>query len=411
MEVLSQNYDLSVLNVYRIATAYDYTNSSIRPKIDNIWKGTYNCIANLNIMLEYIDKVDPKIFRDDNRHLYKGEALGLRAFLHFDMLRIFAPSHLDNPNASAIPYVTRYAPMVTQQSTVGAALDSIARDLQLAVTLLANDSLHIAASKYNNSHRSAYFNYYAAVATLARVYLYKGDKVNALKYAEEIIEESERATNSAFFWTHYTSLESPYEYEVDRAFSREQIFYLRINNMADLINPWFTKHTSASVNPNALSLSTPKEEAVFETAMGFGNDYRRINCFKQDGQARYLSKFWQYENGPHNNRFPLIRKTEAFYIAAEILKDSDKNRAIELLNTVRSRRRLGDFPLPMTLTPEEVQNEIFKEYRKEFLAEGQLFFYYKRLNLPAIEGSSEPADNRVYVLPKPDNEMEFGHRQ
>ncbi len=94
-----------------------------------------------------------------------------------------------------------------------------------------------------------------------------------------------------------------------------------------------------------------------------------------------------------------------------MLKDSDKARAISLLNTVRSYRKLGDFPLPATLSADEVNTEIFKEYRKEFLGEGQLFFYYKRLNLQSIEGAGVTANDNIYVLPMPDNEVEFGQRQ
>lgn len=134
------------------------------------------------------------------------------------------------------------------------------------------------------------------------------------------------------------------------------------------------------------------------------------NNFKYDGSRpdRYLSKFWQYDNGRYNKIFPLIRMTEAYYIAAEILKDSNPAKAIELLNEVRNHRKLNDFPLSESLTPDEIQTEIFKEYRKEFLGEGQLFYYYKRLNFTQIDGAGVPAGDAVYVLPLPDNEIEFG---
>jgi hypothetical protein len=82
---------------------------------------------------------------------------------------------------------------------------------------------------------------------------------------------------------------------------------------------------------------------------------------------------------------------------------------VELLNAVRSHRKLTDYPLSSSLTAVEIQDEIYKEYRKEFLGEGQLFFYYKRLNLPVIDGAGVVANDNVYVLPLPDNEMEFNN--
>ncbi|MPM41301.1 hypothetical protein SDC9_87951 [bioreactor metagenome] len=243
---------------------------------------------------------------------------------------------------------------------------------------------------------------------LARVYLYKGDKANALKYAERIIEESQLSVNSALNWTHYTALETTYEYEVNRLFTNEHVFQLRLNKMDEAVKYYFTQ----SAGLNALSISDEKADVIFEkTSKGYGNDYRLLKTFQFDGATKYYSKFWQYERGPHNNTMPIIRKTEAFYIAAEVLKDTDPVRAIELLNEVRSHRKLEDFPLPETLTPEEINQEIFKEYRKEFLGEGQLFYYYKRLNLPTIIGAGVPANQSVYVIPMPDNEMEFGNRK
>jgi hypothetical protein len=141
MEVLSQVYDIHAIGAYRDAAQYNYMSSVVRPIIDRIWVNTYNCIANLNVMLEYLEKVDPGIFRDNNRNLIKGEAIGLRAFLHFDLLRIFAPSYAANPGAMAIPYVEEYAPFITRQSTVSQVLDLIIRDLEQAVILLENDPL------------------------------------------------------------------------------------------------------------------------------------------------------------------------------------------------------------------------------------------------------------------------------
>ena len=93
----------------------------------------------------------------------------------------------------------------------------------------------------------------------------------------------------------------------------------------------------------------------------------------------------------------------------ECLKDSSPARAIELLKLVRENRKLSLSPLPETLSAEEIQNEIYKEYRKEFVGEGgQLFFYYKRLNASSIKGASVVPGKSVYVLPIPSNDAEFG---
>lgn len=408
VEVLAQNYDLHNESEYRYASKYQYSESLLKARIEGVWNNTYNAIANLNVILDNIDKVDKKIFTENHYQVYKGEAIGLRAYLHLDLLRLFAPSYASKPNAPAIPYVTEYAVKIVPRSSVSITLDSIISDLTRSIELLQSDSLKISPNQYLHYGRRKYFNYYAAELTLARAYLYKGDKTNALKHAQVIIDENESGKSvRPFYWTHYSAIETTYEYECDRTYSNEQIFQLNLNKMDELINKYFTDEAGV----NFLSPSDAKADRIYEkTTKGYGNDYRMGRNFKQDGDRvdRYLSKFWQYENGRYNKIFPLIRFTEAYYIAAEILKDSDPIKAIGLLNTVRSYRKLAEFPLAETLTADEIQNEVYKEYRKEFLGEGQLFYYYKRLNLPTIDGAGVVANDNIYVLPLPDNEIEFG---
>lgn len=67
--------------------------------------------------------------------------------------------------------------------------------------------------------------------------------------------------------------------------------------------------------------------------------------------------------------------------------------------------------LPETLTLQEVGEKLEKEYRKEFISEGQLFFYYKRRGQTVIPGGVQTMDDKAYRLPFPEVEMEFGNRE
>ena len=405
MSVLSQDYDLKSESTYRYAAEYNYEETNTKNMIDNIWSSTYNCIANLNIMLKYIDN-DPNIFTDNNYKMYKGEILGLRAFLHLEMLRIFSPSPKANNNAMAVPYVTQYDKVVTKQKTVNETMNLIIADLLEAEKLLKeSDSFLNQDLNYTvRWDRRYYFNYYAVVGTLARAYMYKGDTANALTYANMIIEEGEDY-NSDFSWTSNDTMESKYEQQVDRLFSGECLFYLNVKDFNDIVKYHFT----SSASNNTFTPSETKAEQIYEKAMGYGNDYRLHKNFQYDGADKYLWKYHQYENGACTDIVPVLRKSESYYIAAEILKESDPERAIELLNLVREARNLEFAPLS-DLTADQIQEEVGKEYRKEFLAEGQMFFYYKRLDATRIEGASVNAQS-IYVLPMPDTEIEFGERK
>ena len=406
-EVLSQNYDIDAMNSYRYAAQYDYENPGVKSRIDSVWSTAYNCIANLNVMLEYYNTVDSTIFTANHYNLYRGEALGLRAFLHFEMLKAFSPSPASNAQALAIPYVTTYAPAITAQRTVDQILAFIIDDLESAVNYLRTDSLHLSDERYNYSEsRHYYFNYYAAKQVLARAYLWKGDLESAARIAEEVIADYEDESNCPARWVHYSEIQGVPNDEIQRIFPTELVFRLNIPGMVDLVDPYFTEEAGS----NSFYLTEQSLDKVFEkSSKGLGNDYRSLFGIQYDGEYQYIWKYHQYNSS--KDMMPVIRKSEIYYIAAEAEKETNPARAIELLNEVRENRNItGDDLLPDNLTAVEIQDEIFKEYRKEFLGEGQLFFYYKRLNIPSIEGASVAANNAVYVWPMPDNEIEFGNR-
>ena len=405
-EVLSQSYDVD--GDWRYASQYDYANSSVESTISSIWNSTYNAIANLNIMIRNIDKADSTRFSDNNYYVYRGEAYGLRAFLHFDLMRLFACAPAMDNNAKGVPYVTEYSTQVKEQKTVGETMQLIVNDLLTAREDLKHDSLKIGYSPYyQRSERVPYFNYYAATLTLARAYLWMGDKANALKYAQEIIDVNESEENSLpFHFVDATSMQSSKLNEVDMSFSTEHIFHLVINDWEDTANKYFTSKGGTS----ALTPSETKAQEIYELGKGYGNDWRYLKGYEQDGSQRYMCKLWYVEGSSYNNLYPMLRLSEAYYIAAECLKDSDPDQAVELLNKVREARNLSLFPLDYTtMTSDDIQNEIYKEYRKEFVGEGgQLFFYYKRLNASEIKGASVRPSKNVYVLPVPSSDQEFG---
>ena len=73
----------------------------------------------------------------------------------------------------------------------------------------------------------------------------------------------------------------------------------------------------------------------------------------------------------------------------------------ESLESPLNEQRLLD-PISVN-SADAVQAEILNEYRREFIAEGQLFFYHKRMKDEKLNGYTVN-----YVFPKPDTEIEFG---
>ena len=76
VEVLSHSYNVSANGKWRYANDFNYTQSTSKSTINEIWRNTYNCIANLNILIRNIDKADSTSFTANHYHLYRGEAYG-----------------------------------------------------------------------------------------------------------------------------------------------------------------------------------------------------------------------------------------------------------------------------------------------------------------------------------------------
>ena len=94
---------------------------------------------------------------------------------------------------------------------------------------------------------------------------------------------------------------------------------------------------------------------------------------------------------------PMIRLGEMYYIRAEYYnsKEDDTNAKNELA-ILRSAYNCP----PDKLTGDFV-DELINEVQREYLGEGQLFYYYKKLyKRPGYAMGSDD----LFVLPRPDNE-------
>ncbi len=89
VDILGQRYKTSEsAYAYRHAGAYDYASADVTPQIEAIWQKAYNAIADCNNLLEQMTGRE-NLFTGDNYELIRGELYGIRAYLHFDLLRLF----------------------------------------------------------------------------------------------------------------------------------------------------------------------------------------------------------------------------------------------------------------------------------------------------------------------------------
>lgn len=396
-------------STYNLASRHEYDNTAVEAMIGSIWQSSYNTIANLNSLIGHLKKADSTMFQPDNYNVILGEALGLRAYLHFDLLRLFGPSYKVNPVGEAIPYVTRSGFSTTMLHNVAAVADSILNDLKAAEALLKRSDPMVTGRNItvntdegyltNRAHR---FNYFAVKAAMARLYLYRSDFERAALCADEVIG------SPRFRWTTVDEVAVANDALRDRTFSPEQVFVLNTPRMSDNIIDRLQLSASGSAGSASLSFLTADINRLYPEA----NDWRRLYFWSQERSGaspqRFCTKLWQPEGMPATlaARMPLIRLPELFLISAEAALPNDPDKAIARLRTLRQRRGLEP-GIPSGTTEATLRNEIMLEYRREFLCEGVLFYAYKRVDAATMDGVPGNFDRTKYVLPKPQEEMEF----
>jgi len=414
VSTLAYNYDnATAANVgvgntfYNNVVYYVYNDVTVTAEIDGIWGGMYSNISNLNNLLTQID-AKKGIFTKDNYYRVKGEAIGLRALFHFDLVRLFGQPPLTGMNAKAIPYVTKFGVQPTAFISTSDALDSCIADLKMAKSLLANTDtsavFHATADPFM-SYSQNHLNYWAVNGLLARVYLYKGDKDNAELYARSVIGSNK-------FPLITSNVAAATNILRDRTFYQEQLFSVYSSNVKNYNSDLFNKTAGTP-----LRLQPAGKNAVYTTGTGSANDYRYTSWFDNNAAPSPVnvpSKFFQDNNLPYElqNIVPVIRVSEMYYIAAECANGKgDISGGTAMLNQVRQSRGLTALNAAGITNSDSLSNEIMREYQKEFIQEGQTWFYYKRLNkdLKQVTSTTAVIPVDVYVFPLPDKEKEYNH--
>lgn len=398
---LAQNYNTSGNSGLFVKTRnYDYESSEVINYTGQIWSSAYNGIAGLNNILKFCEE-KRGVLSEKAYNEIKGEALGLRGFLHFELLRMFAPSFFLGMESKAIPYRITIDHYSQVPATVREVTELCVKDLQESAELLKQVDPVLSGA----SERRYKFNYFAVRGTLARIYLYRDEKSKAYTSAKEIVD------SGLFPFVNKANVSARADNK-DRLFKSELVFAIRNRNLLNwAYNLYFTFYGNFS---DRLSRSEADFKKLYEVTNVGEADIRWLNLFENSQGFKFPSKFWQTSSTSIDSlrldhMVPVIRCSEMRYILAETSPSAEE--ALNQLNQVRLARTVPALPVTAgNLDRTFIQNEIGKEYQKEMYAEGQVFYYYKRRNLtdiPFKPTAMKTFNVKNYTLPIPKDEMEF----
>lgn len=417
IDVLAQYYDMDYYTTacknfgYREASGYNYDYDRTKAMVTAIWEQGYNVIANSNNLIANTEVADSNLFPyfEKERKVILGEAYAIRAMVHFDMLRLYAPHPAKDIEGRYIPYVRTFPTHVPLKERNIDVMNYILEDLKRAMllteafdtTLKGNISdesrrLELVGGGKDRflSYRGYRMHHYAIIGLLARVYLYMEDYDNALLYAKKLTD-----IHAEKRWFRFTTS----TYDVTK--------YGNIKLYGDVIFAFYNNNVTEYAIEESPSdeyyLSIMDYDGIFN--VDEDRDIRRHQWgTSADGNRIPLKYKWQQDSETKgevsNLMIPMIRLSEMYYIAAECFYRNDQfDKAYAYLNYVRTQRKLIQ-PLPETTSIDEFLTLIENEVRRELYGEGQLFFFYKRLNRPVLtSGSDKLTLNREFVLPIPNS--------
>lgn len=387
IDKLTQSYD-NIPQDQSASTIYDYTrNGGSKDVLATMWQQSYFLIANANNLLRWLnERGDQVITNPEQRRMIRGEALAWRAFLHFDLLRAWGPIYKKDPKSKSIPY--RRVADNTKLPLLPA--DSVGKLILADIDSALVQMEYEREKSLARSNRRFRLNYWAITALKARVNLFLGNKDEAAQCARDVIDKSGlllATTNNG-----------------DPAFTTETLFGINIYQMDENYTDLFARGPEFS---NHYYLRSDKFNLIFDRNGEGVNDIRcRDYAFfiYGDQQVAITRKYQTAVNNLY--MVPLIRLSEMYYILCESVPLGESAQYISQVMEYRGLLGYQNFP------SEEARIEALeKEYRKEFYAEGQYFFFLKSHGMEDFilrPTDVEKMTETQYVFPLPDAEKEYG---
>ena len=429
IDVQAQYYNMVNGNHnYKVFANYLYDDEAFKNRSNSIWTKIYSLIANINGLLVHCDEENSAL-RENYYPLVKGEALALRAMLHFDLLRLYGPSYSESTKSMiTIPYQDEAKRDITPLRSAEDVLGKVIKDLEEASRLLKdNDPIFTTGvgnavtsddglERADFTYRQLRLNYFAVQTLLARAYLWKGDKSTAYRIVkeEEIDKNKVDEENMIFPWTTQAQVEA--DGKNDLLFSSEVFFAIYNSKRSTSNSRYFasalqltSRLTFVGSNPSNSQIPVFYDDpdndwrstlgwAVYTSSGSVTDDDDDDNDDDDDSEKVDESSslyFLKYADASRDAELdgtetylymvPLIRLSEAYLIAAECAATPEE--ALTYLVSIREHRNCHMSIAATSM--DEIRELVTNEFAREVIGEGQLFFYYKRLNLETfLDGSN-----------------------
>lgn len=405
-ELITDNVEINSYTYQTLMAEFDgaeITSSNLY--INNLWTYCFTVIAYSNNILDRIDNIE---MNESKKNQFKGEALFLRAYCYFYLVRLYGDVPIVDVSFRSPNEIFSFD--MTRQPISG-VYALIEGDLQNAAGLLSGQAMPKGRASTG-----------AAKTLLGKVYLTEGKYSDAATVLKEVIDMNNYSLvddyGSLFDGSNEQSAESIFEIE-----------YLSGNlGEGNYFSTAFTPGLfGIAIFPNDMSGSGSmcptqglfdayeegdlrKAASVIDSVRMTDGSYQRTLCGL---------KFVDFSTGTSGDggiNFTSLRYADVLLMYAEALNETNQTtNAHNYLNLVRNRAGLGDLS---GLSKDEFALALERERRAEFCCEGHRWFDLVRtgraqtvLNSYFIStGFSYSIEDHELLMPIPEDEIEIDPR-
>lgn len=386
-----------------IEAAYHFQDDATDSNLGSFYEDAYEVINNANLILKNVDGISATT---EEKNQIKAEALSMRAFLHFNLLRVYAQNYSYNGEKLGIIYRQEPATEETYfpaRLTVEDAYSKVIEDLNNAIALFTENQ----ALPYGSAN--SYFSKTAAQSLLARAYLYTEQWQNAADMATQVIDNSGvTLLTTANYVEQWEFASQP----VSEAILEFSALYDDEGNVGTTIAAIYNIPTEGSSETSIIGANGLLN--LYEST-----DIRGKNTmFIEEQMETYIESTDTMEEQPYyftkkyqdNAGATEIRLSELYLIRAEAnARLGNLSTALSDLNVTYTRA--GNTALSIS-SQTDLLEEIFNERRRELCFERHLIFDYGRFHKD-MDRSADCLSttctlnypNTHYILPIPNDDI------
>jgi hypothetical protein len=359
-DLLADNVYISASNSNRYLVELTYTYIPTYGNVQNTWSEGYSVILRANDIINATIPSSPTVSE------LVGEALTVRAFTYFELMKFFAPPYQTDSTALGVPLVLKYDPLLTpSRNTVADVYAQIRSDLIQAIGLTSQVPSSSIASKY------------VAEGLLCRLYMFMGNYASAQIAALDIVNNGGYSLIGANSLVSYWSTPGIRTDLVETMFEVE--FDITNNNSNDNLDAFYSQsgYGDALCTDNLYNTysGTDARQALILSGMRAGANVWVVN------------KYPNTTNPGGTDNTKVLRYAEVLLNLAETFnRAGDDPDAQKYLNQV-AQTRDPSFT-GYTATGQALLDDITLERRKEFAFEGQRYWDLVRLNLDVVRDNT-----------------------